>query len=187
MPRFAAICIATCLLAAAHVSPASANESSAALKNSPRQHHAGDQVSTARRHGAPSTSRACLPYELKNALATIESRFGPVKVVSTHRPGARIAGTHYASFHATCRAVDFHPAPGRYREVLAYLRSNWNGGIGTYSGQQHHLHIDVGQKIVWHTHIGGSRVAAGDRPAPRRTAAQRHRVTNGYQALQSIY
>jgi Peptidase M15 len=187
MPRFAAIYIGACLLALAHVPPASASESSIALKDSPWQDQAMDQVSATRRHGGPSTSRACLPYELKNALATIESRFGPVKVVSTHRPGARIAGTHHASFHASCRAVDFHPAPGKYREVLAYLRSNWSGGIGTYSGQLHHLHIDVGQKIVWHTHVGGSRVAAGDRPAFRKTAAQRHRVTNGYQALQSIY
>jgi hypothetical protein len=144
-----------------------------------------DQVSAVRRHGGPSTSRACLPYELKNLLATIESRFGPVKVVSTHRPGARIPGTRHASFHATCRAVDFHPAPGKYREVLAYLRGQWNGGIGTYSGQQHHLHIDVGHKIVWHTHVGGSRVAAGDRPAPRKTAARKHRGTNGYQAVES--
>jgi len=187
MPRFSAIYVAICLLAASHVSTASSNETSATLKNSANKDHTADQFSTARRHGGPSTSRACLPFELKNALATIESRFGPVKVVSTHRPGARIAGTHHASLHASCRAVDFHPAPGKYREVLAYLRSNWNGGIGTYSGQLHHLHIDVGQKIVWHTHAGGSRVAAGDRPAPRRTAAQRHRATNGYQPLQSIY
>jgi hypothetical protein len=187
MPRFSAICIAACLFAAAHVPSASANESSVGLKNAPRQNHAANQVSAARRHGAPSTSRTCLPLELKNALATIESRFGPVKVVSTHRPGARIAGTHHMSLHATCRAVDFHPAPGKYREVLAYLRSEWNGGIGTYSGQMHHLHIDVGYKKVWHTHLGGSRVAAGDRPPPRRAVAQRHRATNGYQAVQSIY
>jgi hypothetical protein len=187
MPRLSAIYIGVCLLAAAHVSPASASESFAGAKDSSRQDHAVDQVSAAGRHGGPSTSRACLPYELKNALATIESRFGPVKVVSTHRPGARIAGTRHASYHASCRAVDFHPAPGKYREVLAYLRSNWNGGIGTYSGQQHHLHIDVGPKIAWHTHVGGSRVAAGDRPAPRRAVAQRYRATNGYQTQQSIY
>jgi Peptidase M15 len=182
MPRVTAIHIAACLLALSHIPAASAQEVSAP-STAPGQDRA-DHVSAVRRHGGPSTSRACLPYELKNALATIESRFGPVKVVSTHRPGARIAGTHYASYHATCRAVDFHPAPGKYREVLAYLRSSWNGGLGTYSGQMHHLHIDVGPKIVWHTNVGWPRtVAAGDRPAPpRRTAARRTRNTTGYQA-----
>ena len=132
MPRVTAIHIAACLFALSHIPAASAQEFSAPINASGQDR--ADQVSAARR-GAPSTSRACLPYELKNALATIESRFGPVKVVSTHRPGARIAGTHYASYHATCRAVAFEPAPGKYREVLAYLRCRWNGGIGTYSGR----------------------------------------------------
>jgi peptidase M15-like protein len=185
MPRFAAICIGTCLLAVAYAPPASASGSSVSLKSSPRQDHAGDQVSAAGRHGGPSTSRACLPHELKGILASIESRYGPVQVISTFRPGARIAGTHHASLHASCRAVDFHPARGKYREVLAYVRSQWNGGIGTYSGQQHHLHLDVGSKKIWHTNVAWPRTLAGDRPPPRKTAARKPRGTNGYQPMVS--
>ncbi|MFL4968981.1 MAG: D-Ala-D-Ala carboxypeptidase family metallohydrolase [Xanthobacteraceae bacterium] len=185
MPRLTAVCIAICLPALTYVPSASANESSVALETSSRQNHAADQASAVRRHTGPSTSRACLPHELKNVLATIESRYGPVQVISTHRPGARIAGTHHASLHATCRAVDFHPAAGKYREVLAYLRSEWNGGVGTYSGGQHHLHVDVGSKKIWHTHVAWPRTVAGDRPPPRKAAARKQRGTNGYQAVES--
>jgi len=181
MPRLTAIHIAACLLALAHVSTASASDQSVAAENAQKQYRATANVSPVRR-GAPSTSRACLPVKLKSLLSTIESQYGPVQVISTHRPGARIAGTHHASLHASCRAVDFHPAKGRYREVLAYLQNNWDGGIGTYSGTLHHLHVDLGSKKVWHTHSGGTRVATGDRPAARRTAAHRHRTTIGYQA-----
>ena len=167
MPRLTAIHIAACL-ALAHVSAASAGGS--------------DQVSAARHQAGPSTSRACLPAALNGILASIESRYGAVRVISTHRPGARIAGTNHASLHASCRAVDFHPAAGKYREVLAYLRDHWDGGIGTYSGLNHHLHLDVGSKKIWHTHVGSPGTAAGDRPAPRKSAARRQRSTNGYQA-----
>jgi uncharacterized protein YcbK (DUF882 family) len=113
-------------------------------------------------------------------LAAIESRYGPVQVISTYRPGARIAGTSYPSLHASCRAVDFHPAPGKYREVLAYVRDQWNGGIGTYSGQLHHLHLDMGSKKIWHTRATWPRTTAGDRPATRAFAARKRNGTNGF-------
>jgi Peptidase M15 len=171
--------IAACLLAISSVSAAAAGANTTTL-GFPAKQDAADEVSA--RRGAPSTSRACLPFAIKNALNTIESQFGPVKVVSTHRPGARIAGTHYASYHASCRAVDFHPPPGKYREVLAYLKSHWEGGIGTYSGQMHHLHIDTGPKIAWHTNVGRSQVAAGDRPSGRRSVTHRQRATTGFRA-----
>jgi uncharacterized protein YcbK (DUF882 family) len=150
MPRYLATAIAACLLALSQVPPAAANG-----------------------RAAPSTSRACLPASLKNALASVESHYGAVRVISTHRPGAFIAGTRHPSLHATCRAVDFHPAPGTYGQVLAYVRSHWKGGIGTYSGLSHHIHLDVGSAKQWHTHIPGGRLA-GDRPRPRRAAAQNY-------------
>jgi peptidase M15-like protein len=171
--------IAACLLAISCVSAAAAGASTNTL-TVPHKQDAADEVSA--RRGAPSTSHACLPFAIKNALSTIESQFGPVQVISTHRPGARIAGTRHASLHSSCRAVDFHPPRGRYREVLAYLRNNWEGGIGTYSGQMHHLHIDVGYKKVWHTAVGRTQVATGDRPNGRRKVAHRHRATTGFQA-----
>lgn len=188
MPRVTAIHIAACLFALSHIPAVSAHDSSTALNNAAAQDRA-HEASAVRRQGGPSTSRTCLPMKLRSLLSTIESQYGPVQVISTHRPGARIAGTHHASLHASCRAVDFHPAKGRYREVLAYLQNNWDGGIGTYSGTLHHLHVDVGSKKVWHTHAGGTRVAAGDRPgAARRTTARRQSTTVGFQPREmSIY
>jgi uncharacterized protein YcbK (DUF882 family) len=89
------------------------------------------------------------------ALASIQTRFGPVTVVSTHRPGSRIGGGR-PSWHASCRAVDFRPAPGTYAQVAAHLRQTWSGGVGTYSSG--HIHIDTGPNLRWHQ--GGSRSAS---------------------------
>jgi hypothetical protein len=162
-------CAAACVLALSCVS-VSAQENSAAPNSKTLSGYAAQQFSATRRVG-PSTDRACLPGTLKNALASIESRFGTVRVISTFRPGARIAGTNHMSLHATCRAVDFHPPAGKYREVLAYLRANWKGGLGTYSGQLHHLHLDVGHKMQWHTHTGGSTKVAAHQPRRRQATA----------------
>jgi len=101
---------------------------------------------------SPSTSTACLPGELRMALADVHSRFGPVTVVSTHRPGARM-GSGHTSHHANCQAVDFRPAPGTYAAVANHLRKTWSGGLGTYSSG--HIHIDTGPNYRWHT--GGRR------------------------------
>ena len=108
-----------------------------------------------RARGTRSRSHAntsCLPGNLRAALANVRARFGPVTVISTHRPGARIRGGR-PSLHASCRAVDFRPARGTYSKVAAYLRSNWNGGLGTYSSG--HIHIDAGPRYRWHS--GGGR------------------------------
>jgi hypothetical protein len=103
-----------------------------------------------------STSTGCLPATLKAKLREIEGRFGPVLVVSTFRPGARIAGTRHQSLHASCRAVDFRPAGGTYGAVAAHLRQSWSGGVGTYASG--HIHIDTGPGYQWH-HGGGRKVA----------------------------
>lgn len=170
MPRRRAIRIAACFVALSCGFAASAQENSAAPKTKTLSDYAAAQFSATRRVG-PSTDRGCLPGTLKNALASIESRFGTIRVISTFRPGARIAGTSHMSLHATCRAVDFHPPAGKYDEVLAYLRANWKGGIGTYSGQAHHLHVDVGHPYRWHTHLGGSSKFAVRQPRRREATA----------------
>ena len=96
---------------------------------------------------APS---GCLPASLKSKLAEIRQKFGPVSIVSTHRPGARIAGSGKSSYHASCRAVDFHPPKGKYSAVVAWLKANHAGGVGTYSCGMHHVHIDNGPRIRFH-------------------------------------
>ncbi len=101
--------------------------------------------SPVKRHTADPS---CLPGQLRAAVGDVSARFGPVSIISTHRPGARIRGGR-PSLHASCRAVDFKPAPGSYGKVASYLRQNWSGGVGTYSTG--HIHIDVGERYRWHS------------------------------------
>jgi hypothetical protein len=108
-----------------------------------------------------STSTACLPASLKSALADVQSRFGPVEVVSTHRPGASIAGTRHRSYHSSCQAVDFRPARGTYAAVASYLKGSWQGGVGTYSSG--HIHIDTGANYQWHSGAARGSVRSGRR------------------------
>ena len=102
-----------------------------------------------------SVNSSCLPAAIRTALADVQSRFGPVTVVSAHRPGARMGGGHM-SHHANCQAADFRPAPGTYAAVAGHLRQNWHGGLGTYSSG--HIHIDTGPNYQWHG--GGGRKRA---------------------------
>ena len=107
-------------------------------------------ISTSIALPAPSAQAACMPGQLRTIINQINSKFGRVQVISTHRPGARIRGSGKASYHASCRAVDFHPPRGKYGAVLAWLKSHHSGGIGTYSCNLHHIHIDTGPRVRWH-------------------------------------
>ncbi len=79
--------------------------------------------STAFLRSGPGTSRACLTRPARALLARIESQFGPVQVISTCRPGARVAGTGRISRHASGNAVDFN-AGGRKGAVVRWLIAN---------------------------------------------------------------
>lgn len=112
--------------------------------------------------GAPiSVEASCLPASVKSTLAEIRAKFGPIEIASTHRPGARIAGTGRRSYHASCRAVDFNPPRGKYQEVANWLKANHKGGVGTYGCGMHHIHIDNGPRVRFHKCQGGSRYASG--------------------------
>jgi uncharacterized protein YcbK (DUF882 family) len=97
---------------------------------------------------AQAATTSCLPSSLKNRLSQIRSRFGSIKVISTYRKGARIRGSGKRSYHASCRAVDFIPPPGKYRAVTNWLYANHDGGVGTYSCMNH-IHIDNGRNYRW--------------------------------------
>lgn len=98
----------------------------------------------ARRSG---TSTACLTSEARNLLARIRAQFSNVEIVSTCRPGAKIAGTNYPSKHASGQAIDFR-VPGRKAEVVRWLVAHDRmGGIMTYSDMDH-IHVDVGAHFV---------------------------------------
>ena len=92
----------------------------------------------------PAEARAptgCLPAKIKKVLKGLR-RFGRVQIISTYRPGARIAGTRRRSKHASCRAVDFH-IRGNRRAALRWLRRQ-RLEIITYTCAMHHIHIAPG-------------------------------------------
>lgn len=95
-------------------------------------------------------SSYCMPNEIRAILDTVKTLFGSINIISAHRPGAKIAGTNKTSYHASCRAVDFIPPANKYNEVAAWLKANWKGGVGTYSCNMRHIHIDTGSTVRFH-------------------------------------
>ena len=94
------------------------------------------------------TSRTCLSPNARTLLSRIEAQFGRMQVVSTCRPGARIAGSGRPSRHASGNAIDFKAPRGRKGEVVRWLIANHRtGGIMTYAGMGH-IHVDVGPRFV---------------------------------------
>ena len=70
-----------------------------------------------------------------------------MQLISTCRPGARIAGSGRISKHASGEAIDFN-AGGRKGAVVQWLIANHkSGGTMTYAGMSH-IHVDVGQHFV---------------------------------------
>lgn len=91
--------------------------------------------------------RGCLKPAARDLLDRIEALFGPMQIVSTCRPGARIAGTGRISKHASGEAIDFN-AGSRKGEVVRWLIANHkSGGTMTYAGMSH-VHVDVGYHFV---------------------------------------
>lgn len=111
------------------------------------------------RRGAASTSRTCLSPAARALLGRIEAQFGRVQVISTCRPGARIAGTGRISRHASGNAVDFK-VNGKKAKVVRWLIANHrSGGIMTYAGMSH-IHVDIGPRFVALNHGARRRVAS---------------------------
>jgi hypothetical protein len=95
----------------------------------------------------PGAPRSCLTPAAHALLNRIEAKFGPVRVISTCRPGATIAGTGWPSRHASGNAVDFK-AGSRKAEIVAWLIANHHdGGTMTY-GNMDHIHVDIGRHFV---------------------------------------
>ena len=91
--------------------------------------------------------RTCLKPAARALLERIEAEFGPMQIMSTCRPGARIAGTGRISKHATGEAIDFS-AGRRKADVVRWLIANHkSGGIMTYADMSH-IHVDVGYRFV---------------------------------------
>jgi Peptidase M15 len=94
------------------------------------------------------TSRGCLTPAAHALLSRIEAQFGSVRIISTCRLGAVIAGTGRLSRHANGNAIDFDPPAGRKAEVVRWLIENHrSGGVMTYAAMNH-IHVDIGRRFV---------------------------------------
>ncbi len=116
-----------------------------AMRTRPRQRLAGRSFTRFARAG---TARSCLTSSARTLLARIETQFGQVRIVSTCRPGAVIAGSGRLSRHASGNAIDFHVPTGRKPEVVRWLIANHrSGGVMTYAAMNH-IHVDIGRRFV---------------------------------------
>jgi hypothetical protein len=121
----------------------------------PPQAYAGPEPQLPAPHATPPTpqrqarndGRGCLRPAARTLLDRVEAQFGPMQLLSTCRPGARIAGSGRISKHASGEAIDFD-AGRRKGEVVRWLIANHkSGGTMTYAGMSH-IHIDVGYHFV---------------------------------------
>jgi hypothetical protein len=131
--------------------------------------------SGAKYSGSAGTSRSCLTGPTRALLGRIEANFGPMQIISTCRPGARIAGTGKISKHSSGQAVDFN-AGSRKAAVVKWLIANHrSGGTMTYAGMSH-IHVDIGQHFV----ALGSGGRGGYRSSSRRRYASSSRSSRHY-------
>lgn len=135
---------------------------------------ASPTVGTGRR-GGMTTSRNCLTPAAKALLARLEAQFGAVKIVSTCRRGATIAGTRQPSMHRYGKAFDFIAPAGRKAEVVRWLRDNSPGVTMTYY-RMSHIHTDVGpyHKVIYGA--GAPRRAQKSPPRHQARADASHEV-----------
>jgi hypothetical protein len=124
-----------------------------------------------------TASRTCLRPEAQALLGRIEAQFGPVRLVSTCRPGARIAGTGKISKHATGEAIDFLAPNGRKAEVVSWLVANHRaGGTMTYRDMGH-IHVDIGYRFVaLSSPSGGGAIRIASRSTASRSDSSARRV-----------
>ncbi len=96
-----------------------------------------------------SAPTGCVPGDLREVVADVAAKFGPVSVESTHRSRSRNwrAGGARQSLHLSCRAIDFRVRT-RTRGVMAYLQARPEvGGLKIYRNGI--IHIDNGSRRSW--------------------------------------
>lgn len=105
------------------------------------------QRTRGRKSGGATASRACLKPAARALLGRIEANFGPVRVISTCRPGALIAGSGKPSKHGFGLAVDFDAGARKGQIVQWLIKNHHSGGTMTYAGMSH-IHVDIGPRFV---------------------------------------
>lgn len=120
---------------------------------------------------AQAHSSSCTPGHLVSALKQVEAQCGAAKIVSAHRPGARIRGTGHVSQHSFCdgqRGAIDAVFSNRACALAALRKTSYT--ILTY-GWSRHIHIGTDG---WRGD-GGTRVA--QRNAARTRVASRQRAS----------
>lgn len=120
-----------------------------------------------RSYHAASASRSCLTANTRAVLDRLEARVGKVRIVSTCRPNAVIAGSGRPSFHRYGMAVDFHT---RHRVAAVAFLQTQPVLVMTYSNMGH-IHFNTGQKGT----IRGANAYGGARSYRVRHASWRRR------------
>jgi hypothetical protein len=124
---------------------------------------------------AEAHSTSCTPAHLVNALKQVEAQCGAAKIVSAHRPGARIAGTRRVSQHSFCNgtngAIDA-VFSNRACALSALRKTNYT--ILTY-GKSAHIHIGTdGWRNGANTHVARRNNTVNARVASRQRAGARY-------------
>jgi hypothetical protein len=127
---------------------------------------------------AQAHSSSCTPGHLSSALKQVEAECGSAKVISAHRPGARIRGTGHISQHALCDGT--HGAidavfSNRACALNALRKTNYT--IITYGRSSPHIHIGTdswrnGTHVARRNVVSARRLAAREQRMPTRTTSR---------------
>lgn len=129
---------------------------------------------------AQAHSSSCTPAHLMSAFKQVEAECGSAKIISAHRPGARIRGTGHVSQHSFCNgtngAIDA-VFSNRACALSALRKTSYT--ILTY-GKSSHIHIGTdgwgsgaNTNVARHNTTTRTRVAARQRAGARYAAGQR--------------
>ena len=124
---------------------------------------------------AQAHSSSCTPAHLMSAFKQVEAECGSAKIISAHRPGARIRGTGHVSQHSFCNgtngAIDV-VFSNRACALSALRKTNYT--IITY-GKSSHIHIGTdGWRNGANTNVARHNTTARTRVAARQRAGTRH-------------
>lgn len=101
--------------------------------------------------GERDYSSSGLPASVRAALSDVRSSCSGFRVISMHRPGARVAGTGRVSLHAYGLAADFRVS--NYGCAYGVLQRH-NVGWSRDGGRCGHIHVSDGSRIGRHEPAG---------------------------------
>ena len=109
------------------------------------------------RRSGSDAPRSCLSVAARQLIDRIEAQFGAMRLVSTCRAGATIAGTGRVSRHASGNAIDFDAGRNKHAVADWLVANHRAGGTMTYPDMDH-IHVDIGPHFV---SLAGGRGSSG--------------------------